>query len=425
FSALTFGFSRYLREFLFEYRVPLLLLTGLLLTGLLLAQIIGWRLWLRRVNRPAARRLVHLIFLAFNLGWAHLLVSLYSGAPIDAALSWVGRPIVAWQTVHLLAIVPATALAWILLGLAGLPGRLRRKKPAAGPNFGPGRRNFLKTAGTAGLLGLTGLAGYGVFRQGRPPRLTRQVVPLPGLPDRLDGFVIAHITDLHLGLWANQRELRQATLLAAAARPHLVVLTGDLVDRNPEFARLYYEPLLDLAGTPGGVWGVLGNHDHYTGPERIAELLDGRGLTMLVNRRVNLPGLPLSLTGLDDQGTHQSWLGSDPRADRDVLDFRLVSGPPARPGDLAILLNHRPEGFAQAAGAGYKLYLAGHTHGGQYQVPGHSQANLAAAFYKYTSGLYHEHGAWLNVSRGLASVGMPFRLWAWPEINILTLKKSD
>lgn len=139
-----------------------------------------------------------------------------------------------------------------------------------------------------------------------------------------------------MGLWFSQAEFRHALSLAAAALPHLVVITGDLVDRDPEFARLYYEPLRALANVPHGVWGVLGNHDHYTEPKRIAKFLDGHGLTMLVDRRVNLPNLPLTLVGLDDQGHRRSWL---------------------------------------------------------------------------------------NVSRGLAAVGAPFRLWAWPEIDILTLKK--
>jgi predicted MPP superfamily phosphohydrolase len=139
---------------------------------------------------------------------------------------------------------------------------------------------------------------------------------------------------------------------------------------------------------------------------------------MLVDQRVNLPNLPLTLVGLDDQGRRRLWLG-----EAAALDFRAVKGPPARPGALNILLNHRPEGFLQALEAGFQLYLAGHTHGGQYQVPWDSQANLASVFFKYSSGLYGQADGWLNVSRGLAAVGAPFRLWAWPEIDILTLKK--
>ena len=397
------------RAWLFSYRAFLIIL--LFLSG----QVLIWRLWLKLADRPGFRRLIHLLFIFFNLGWLHFLGLIYSGRPVGPAWAWLDRPGLVWQWLHLLSAWLASLVLAVRL-LVRFFTRPRPGRPA--PDFAAGRRSFLKTAATGGFLGLTGLAGYGVLRQGQPPGLKLQTVPIRDLPAPLDGFVIAHVSDIHLGLWFSQAELRRALSLTAAAAPHLVVITGDLVDRNPEFARLFHEPLRALTDVPHGVWGVLGNHDHYTGPERIAGLLDGHGLTMLVDRRVNLPNLPLTLVGLDDQGHKSSWLG-----EAEALDFRVVKGPPARPGDLSLLLNHRPEGFRQALGAGFKLYLAGHTHGGQYQLPWDSQANLASAFFKYSSGLYGQEDGWLNVSRGLAAVGAPFRLWAWPEIDLLTLKK--
>ena len=54
-------------------------------------------------------------------------------------------------------------------------------------------------------------------------------------------------------------------------------------------------------------------------------------------------------------------------------------------------------------------------------MPFFKDLNLAAVFYRYSSGLYHEHPCWLNVSKGLGSVGLPFRVVAWPEIDVITL----
>lgn len=51
-------------------------------------------------------------------------------------------------------------------------------------------------------------------------------------------------------------------------------------------------------------------------------------------------------------------------------------------------------------------------------------AGLAAVFYEHSSGLYHEYGGWLNVCPGLAAVGLPFRLWAWPMVSLLRLKRA-
>ena len=415
--------SQQFNQLIHDYRAVLFL------TVCLAGQILAWRLWLRQAgSRPGLRRLIHGAFIIFNIGWAFTVFTLYHGRNLtDTFLTWVVRPSVSWQTVHLLVIVPAAALGSLVL--SGLR-RLFRGRAAEGEGpADPGRRDFLVKAGAVGGLAVLGVSGYGVYRQGRSPALVRQTVLSPGLPSDLDGFVIAQITDVHLGLWASQAELDQALALLAAEKPDLAVFTGDLVDRDPEYARLYYEPLRHLADTPHGVWGILGNHDHYTGPEKITRLLDGNGLSMLVDRRVNLPNAPVTLIGLDDRGIHHNWMGADSpsledKEDPDVLDFKKVSGPPPRSGDFTILLNHRPEGFRQAAAHGCGLYLAGHTHGGQYQLPGHDQLNLAGAFYKYTTGLYHEHGAHLYVSRGLAAVGIPFRLWAWPEVNLITLRAA-
>ena len=416
--------SQQFNQLIYDYRALVFIL--LCLAG----QILGWRMWLRRVSGRRGRPFIHAVFILFNVGWFFSIAILFWGDGLtDFLWSWVGRPSVSWQLVYLLAILPLGLLGSLLAGIILLPGRLRRRKSEAEESLNQKRRDLLKGAGTIGALGILGFSAYSVVRQGRPPALTRVSIEVENLPAELDGFRIAHLSDMHIGLWSSQKELDKAMAVAAAEKPHLVALTGDLVDRKPEFARLYHEPLRRLADTPYGVWAVLGNHDHYAGPEEIADRLDGHGLNMLVDRQVNIPGLPLSLIGLDDQGVHSNWMGRGAPSlknqdDPDVLDFQLVDGPPPRPGDFTILLNHRPEGFAQATRHGCRLYLAGHTHGGQYQFPWKDQLNLAAAFYKYSSGLYHEHGAWINVSKGLAAVGVPFRLWAWPEVNLITLKRK-
>lgn len=413
--------SQEFNKLIYDYRVALFLIFCLA------AQILSWRMWLRLVRGQVARRLIHGAFVFFNFGWFFTVSTLYFGNNLtDFTWLAIGRPSVSWQLAYVFAILPLGVASSLLFSLYRW---LRANTDVKVVD--EGRRDFLKAAGgAAGSLIVLGTCGYGVIRQSLPPEITRLRLTIDNLPSELHGFTIAHITDLHLGLWASQAELDQSLRLVAAEKPDLVAFTGDLVDRDPENAKLYHRPLKYLKNVPHGVWGVLGNHDHYTkDPSAVAGILTAGGLITLMDRQLNLPGIPLSLTGLDDQGVHNSWLGQggplmNHNADPDVLNFGKVSGPAPRPGDFTILLNHRPEGFAQVARNGHRLYLAGHTHGGQYQCPFKDQVNLAAAFYKYSSGLYHEHEAWLNVSRGVAAVGVPFRLWAWPEISILTLAKK-
>jgi predicted MPP superfamily phosphohydrolase len=395
----------------------------------LVAQIRFCWLWRQRFKSAKGRALLTAFFVAANLAWAYTFWRMTRDGMMDATWTFLGRPALSWQLIHLLALIPLTVI-YVILALRQFGARLlsRREPPSAKtPAETPRdarRRAFMRGLGTAGLCGLAGMVGGGVLKQSLAPATVRKTLICPALPAELDGLVVAHLTDLHLGRWMNPWELFRVFETTMAARPDIVLMTGDLVDHKPDFAKLYYEPLALLAQVPHGVWAVLGNHDHYAGPWRIAELLDGRGLNMLVNRRARVPGLPLTLVGLDDQGSNRFWMGVNHHADEDVLNFSLAAGPEPQEGDFRILLNHRPEGYRQADAAGFHLYLAGHTHGGQYQLPGDSQNNLAARFYKYSSGLYHDHSAWLNVSRGLAAVGLPFRLFAWPEIDLLELKKA-
>lgn len=431
--------SQEFNKLIYDYRVVLFL--SICLT----AQFLSWRMWLRLVKARAARVIVDIVFIVFNLGWFFTVATLYYGKNLtDFTWIWVGRPSVSWQEIYVFVILPLGLLAsfsfrffcWIgkkrgEAVIKPLPGGALPQPGQGGPLDGS-RRDFIRrVGGGAGALGILGICGYGVARQSISPDVKRHTLYIPGLPPQLDGFVIAHITDLHLGLWASQKEIDQAFKLIASEKPDMVVFTGDQVDRSAENAKLYHEPLRRFRMVPEGVWGVLGNHDHYTGkPSQVARYLTEGGLNILVDRQVNLPRVPISIIGLDDQGVHSSWLGrgglslNEMKDDPDALNFALVKGPAPRPDDFTILLNHRPEGFAQAARHGCRLYLAGHTHGGQYRCPFNDQINLAASFYKYSSGLYHEHGAWLNVSPGIAAVGVPFRLWAWPELSLFRLKRK-
>ncbi|MDR3153044.1 MAG: metallophosphoesterase [Deltaproteobacteria bacterium] len=471
----------------------------------LVAQILAWRLCLRRSGNRHYRLAVHAVFLAFNLAYVAAILLIPRGGMNGALWTFVGRPAISWQVVHLLAVLPAGGISWILFlagralfraarwalrsgsaaaGSSGLepspafqaaweagggqvpsgaggptgPGRAeatglsRAAAGAAGPGegvtgaAGPGesalgsrdsgdpafrqsRRDFVRAAGSAGIIGILSLAGYGVFRQSTAPVAKRVTLRYPDLPRELHGFRIAHLSDFHLGLWSSPREMGLAIERAGLERPDMVILTGDMVDLDAEYAREYGRPVeRHLSRVPHGVWAVLGNHDHHYDPWRIASLLGASGIRVLREERASPAGLPLSITGLDDQGLRGSWLRRRQLVDEDgmgILDFGRVTGPPERPGDFRILLNHRPEGFRQAAAeGGFALYLAGHTHGGQYSVPWEPRSNVGALVWKYTSGLYSSWGAHLNVSCGLASVGVPFRFGPWPEFTVITLERG-
>ncbi|MBR1445908.1 MAG: metallophosphoesterase, partial [Alloprevotella sp.] len=94
------------------------------------------------------------------------------------------------------------------------------------------------------------------------------------------------------------------------------------------------------------------------------------------------------------------------------------------PGSCCIYLQHDPSFWRRALLKQHRpvpLMLAGHTHAMQLRLFGWSPA---AWFYPEWGGLYAEGQSRLFVSTGIGSVMMPFRLGAWPEIDLLVLKSE-
>ena len=68
-----------------------------------------------------------------------------------------------------------------------------------------------------------------------------------------------------------------------------------------------------------------------------------------------------------------------------------------------------------------QLTLSGHTHAGQLKIFGHSVSEIK---YKEWEGIYYEGKRALLVSPGVGEALMPFRLGAWPRIDVIVLKRE-
>ena len=95
-----------------------------------------------------------------------------------------------------------------------------------------------------------------------------------------------------------------------------------------------------------------------------------------------------------------------------------------RKGTFCVLLSHDPTHWRRSVvpDTDIQLTLSGHTHAGQFKVMGWSPVSLK---YDEWSGAYCEGTQILNISDGIGAVLFPFRFGAWPEINVITLKKRQ
>ncbi|TAJ32129.1 MAG: metallophosphoesterase [Reyranella sp.] len=246
-------------------------------------------------------------------------------------------------------------------------------------------------------------------------QLTEIEVSPPGLPAAFDGFRILHVSDTHLDQMPSLVPI--ARRLLDGIEVDLLALTGDVLgDHHAPVA-----PSADMLGevlsgvrVTGRRLAILGNHDPLT---MVAEM-ERIGFEVLVNRstvieRATTEGgvARLGITGLDD--VHYFY--SD--AARRALEAQAGNK------DCRIALIHSADVADWASAAGYALYLAGHTHGGQICLPGGRPvvANLLRCRHAAT-GLWRDGDMVGYTSTGLGVAYPPVRFNCRGEAAVITLR---
>ena len=222
--------------------------------------------------------------------------------------------------------------------------------------FGAVAKRLLPVAGYA-------LRAAGMYRRGvenaLAPRHTMLPLAYEDLPAAFDGYRILHLTDLQLDALPDLASGLIARLDGTMC--DLCALTGDF-QADPGGAiddATLMKPLsalLSRIDARDGFLAILGNHDPCTTAGR----LEAVGIRVLANEYVQLErnGEALDVVGLDDVGW---FFTSGAQRALDALP---------RPRPFTVALVHSPEFAAEAAAAGCRLYLSGHTHGGQICLPG-------------------------------------------------------
>jgi predicted MPP superfamily phosphohydrolase len=237
-------------------------------------------------------------------------------------------------------------------------------------------------------------------------------VKMRGLDPRLNGYRIAHLSDLHIGTLTPRERGAKWVRAANAREPNLAVVTGDMVTSGTA----YHEDIAALIGdlrAKDGVFVSMGNHDYFGDGEPLITLLRAKGVSVLRNEGTLLEslGAPLYLAGIDDTWTK-----------RDDIAKALRDRPDGVP---TVLLAHDPDRFPHAAERGVALTLSGHTHGGQIAFPFlYRWVSLARVAHRFNVGLYREGESWLYVHPGLGTTGPPMRLGVAPAVVILTLRAA-
>lgn len=308
--------------------------------------------------------------------------------------------------------IAGSAGAFVLLKLISRLEKRRARR--TGRAEGETRRDFLWSLGRAGAVAVPfGVAAYGTLIVRANFQLRETDFPVPNLPPDLEGVRLALLSDIHLGPYLSLPELDRVIAMANEARPHVTLVTGDLITRTGDPLETCLERLTRLRAD-AGVLGCLGNHEIYAECQDFAEKrARSLGIEFLRARRRTLEfgSARLNIAGVDYQRQRKRYL---------VGAGRLVE-----PGAVNLLLSHNPDVFPVAADLGYDLVVGGHTHGGQVTVEIVEQtANVGRFFTPYVAGLYRRGRSALYVSRGIGTINLPMRLGAKPEVALLRLRRA-
>lgn len=286
--------------------------------------------------------------------------------------------------------------------------------PPANGRLSERRREFLTLSGKVTIGIALGTPVVSAIASPRDYRINHVPLSFPNLPLGLHGLTIAQLSDVHSGVYMTEQHMMEIVELTNSLHANIVTLTGDHVD-NSDIQIPSVRNAMKMLKSDYGVFGCLGNHDHFATAEKVSEALRQIDVAMLDNahRTLTINREKISFVGIDDAGRGS---GNFARLDDAVRGLE--------PETFKILLSHRPEFFQRAKEAGMDLTLAGHTHGGQVGIEFWGiNLNPAYLFTNYVRGLFIEDGKQMYVNVGVGMVAVPIRI-VRPEITLFTLQRS-
>ncbi|MEK9788009.1 MAG: metallophosphoesterase [Flavobacteriaceae bacterium] len=297
--------------------------------------------------------------------------------------------------------------------------------------FMPARRILIsKIALGLASLPFTSLL-YGMYRGKYNYKVLAYELEYEDLPEAFDGFTITQISDIHSGSFDNPEKVAYGIDLINQQQSDLVLFTGDLVNNKAAEIKPWTQYFSKISA-PHGVYSVLVNHDYgdYTrweteelkskNMESLFQSQKEMGWKLLLNEAdfIEKKGARLAIVGVENWGNGFKQAGD--------LDRALAK---VEEKDFKILLSHDPSHWeAKVLPHPYKIHLtlSGHTHGMQFgiEIPGWIKWSPVKWRYKQWAGIYEASNQKLNVNRGFGYLAYPGRVGMWPEISVITLKRT-
>lgn len=238
------------------------------------------------------------------------------------------------------------------------------------------------------------------------------------IPENFNGLKIIQISDIHYGSTIFINDIKKMVSLINQRNPDLVVFTGDLINKNYKLNSKEQEKLikqLKKIKSSIGKYAIMGEEDS----EQFTTIMNQSDFTILNNeydliyKETNSPILLIGLNSsinnnIDINKAYEYFSQSEHNSDI-----------------YTITLLHEPDSVDEIISS-YQtdLFLAGHSHNGQINLPyigGILRKNGAK---KYINEYYKIENSELYISSGIGTTENGFRLFCRPSINFFRLSSK-
>lgn len=239
------------------------------------------------------------------------------------------------------------------------------------------------------------------------------------IQDNFHGFKIVHISDVHYGRTTDKKDLNNMVKEVNLLKPDIVVLTGDLIDRDTKLdddLKGEISEALSSISANVGKYAISGNHDsNFSEWESIINDSGFKNLNDTYELIYNDGYTPILLAGLSSNLNNQ--VDITERYNK-ILEYSNNENIKEL---YKILLIHEPDYINNIDYSNFNLILAGHSHNGQVRLPFIGGIILPNGAKKYYKEHYKINNTDLYISSGIGTSGISFRLFNKPSINFYRL----
>lgn len=294
-----------------------------------------------------------------------------------------------------------------------MPSRYERNERIRKKSRNKKRKKFIKCLIPILLVILLLILVWGRFGEINILTANDYRVENENIPDSFNGLKIVHFSDMHYGTGYDEARLERLVDKINSYKPDIVVFTGDLVDKNYSLSdddiNLLVKHLAEIDSTLGK-YAVVGDHDFYN--ENYENIMYDSSFKVLKNNYDIVyykENTPILIYGIDNISY------GDPRVD--ILDKDSINNIKYK-----IVLLHEPDYVDQFVNDhDVSLVLAGHSHGGQVNIPGLKSLFLPDGAKNYYEDYYKINNTDIYISNGVGSSVYDFRLFSAPSINVYRL----